>query len=363
MGGSRGRLVSAEDRKRAIDLVQEACASGARKSKACELLGLSVRTLIRWEQEGLIDKRKEAIRAVSNKLSEEERQLILDTINSELYSDLPPCQIVPRLADTGIYLASESTMYRILQREKQLTHRLSSSPKRHQRPSPQEATGPNQVWSWDITFLPSQVRGLYFYLYMIMDIFSRKIVGWTIQPEQTSAHAAALIEQTCLDEGIEHHQIILHSDNGSPMKGATMLAKLEALGVVPSFSRPSVSDDNPYSEALFRTLKYHPRFPLTDRFATIFDARAWMVKFAKWYNTEHLHSGLKFITPEQRHTGVDNEVMDNRRRVYQQAKEQHPERWSGNTRDWKLPTIVTLNANRKKRMAQEDKQEKVKAII
>jgi transposase InsO family protein len=365
MGGSRGRLVTPGDRKKAVELVQEAYANGARKRKACELLEVSVRTLERWESEGegTVDQRKGADRKVGNKLSKEERSLILNTINSVEYRDLPPCQIVPRLADKGIYIASESTIYRILREAKQLAHRGLIKPTKHKKPEVHEANGPNQLWSWDITFLPSQVRGMYFYLYMIMDIYSRKIVGWTIQSNQSADHAADLIQQACLDEGVERNQIVLHSDNGSPMKGATMLAKLEALGIVPSFSRPSVSDDNPFSEALFKTVKYHPTFPLTDKFKTIFDARTWVVKFARWYNTKHMHSGLKFITPIQRHTGVDNAIMNNRHSVYLKAKEKNPNRWSGRTRSWELPVVVTLNANRKKRVAQVNGQEGLKAII
>jgi putative transposase len=167
---------------------------------------------------------------------------------------LPPCKIVPQLADTGQYIASESTFYRILREEKQLTHRQLSRPAKHSKPEAYIATSANQVWTWDITYLPSQTRGLYFYLYLIVDIFSRKIVGWSVHDVELSDLAASLIKQACLDENIPQGQVVLHSDNGGPMKGMTMRAMLESLGVLPSFSRPSVSDDNPYSEALFRTL-------------------------------------------------------------------------------------------------------------
>ena len=159
------------------------------------------------------------------------------------------------------------------------------------------------------------------------------------------------MQQACLDENVNQDQLVLHSDNGSPMKGATMLAMLEKLGVAPSFSRESVSDDNAFSEALFRTVKYRPTFPITTKFETIFDARSWTVKFVEWYNNLHMHSGLKFVTPVQRHLRDNVEIMRNRHRVYQIAKENHPERWcwSRDTRNWELPTTVTLNANRKNR--------------
>ena len=197
------------------------------------------------------------------------------------------------------------------------------------------------------SYLPTRVAGLYFYLYIIVDIYSRKIVGFSVHEQELASHAANLITQACLDEGVSRDQLVLHSDNGVPMKGATMLATLEKLGVVPSFSRPSVSDDNPYSEALFRTAKYHPSFPMLDKFGAILDARQWSEKFVCWYNNEHLHSALKFVTPHQRHTGLDKEIRAKRHQVYQLAKEQQPKRWSGNTRNWSLPDIVTLNPNKK----------------
>ena len=350
MGGSRGRLITATKRKQAIDLILEACNAGARKRKACEILGLSVRTIERWEKEnGLQDQRKLVKRIPVNKLTQEQRDMVISTANNAIYRDLPPCKIVPLLADIGKYIASESTFYRILRAENQLAHRLASRPAKHHRPEAYEATGPNQVWTWDISYLPTRVAGLYFYLYIIIDIYSRKIVGFSVHDQELSSHAANLITQACLDEGVSRDQLVLHSDNGVPMKGATMLATLERLGVVPSFSRPSVSDDNPYSEALFRTVKYHPTFPMLDKFETILDARQWSEKFVCWYNNEHLHSALKFVTPQQRHSGVDAEIRANRHQVYQVAKAQHPERWSGNTRNWSLPDSVTLNPNKKNR--------------
>jgi putative transposase len=334
--------------------VQEACQAGARRSQACALLGLSLRTLERWEKEdGLLDKRASAPRLPANKLTQEERHNVLQIANSTLYQNLPPCKIVPQLADAGQYIASESTFYRILRQENQLQHRQLSRPSKHHKPAAYVAAGPNQVWTWDITYLPSQVKGLYFYLYMIVDIFSRKIVGWTVQAKECSDHAADLMKQTCLDEHIERSQIVLHSDNGGPMKGVTMLAMLESLGVLPSFSRPSVSDDNPYSEALFRTLKYHPHFPLTSRFGDLAAARMWCEKFVTWYNKEHLHSALKFITPEQRHTGKDHILLKNRHTVYEKAKKAHPERWSGPTRNWTLPDTITLNPDKKIQLNKE----------
>lgn len=350
MGGKRGRLISLSDRKLVIELVQEASESGARRYKSCELLGLSVRTLERWgKEEGLIDKRSITPRVPINKLTEEQRNMVLITANSALYQHLPVSQIVPLLADEGRYLASESTFYRILRAEDQLTHRQTYKPAKHKRPAPYEAHGPNRVWSWDISYLPTEVRGLYFYLYFIMDIYSRKIVGWSIYEAESSEHAAALMKQACLDEKVSLHQLVLHSDNGAPMKGVTMLTMLQELGVIPSFSRPSVSDDNPYSESLFKTAKYHQSFPRTGRFFTILDARIWAEGLVTLYNTTHLHSALKFVTPNQRHNGEDIAIRAKRQEVYELAKAQFPERWSGGTRDWVVRKIATLNPNKKQK--------------
>jgi transposase InsO family protein len=335
-------------RQEAIGLISEACLAGARKRKACEIIGLSVRTLERWgKDKGCYDQRKVVKRIPMNKLTQEQRDMVIATANNMIYRDLPPCKIVPLLADTGEYIASESTFYRILRAENQLQHRQLSRPAKHHKPEEYVATGPNQVWSWDISYLPTRVAGLYFYLYMIVDIYSRKIVGFSVHNQELATHASDLMTQACLDENVSKNQLVLHADNGGPMKAATMLATLEKLGVIPSFSRPSVSDDNPYSEALFRTVKYHPGFPMFDKFGSVLNARQWSEQFVFWYNNIHLHSGLKFVTPQQRHSGADTQIRANRHQIYQAAKAKHPERWSGDTRNWSLPDRVTLNPNRK----------------
>jgi putative transposase len=329
-----------------IDLVEEACAAGARLSKACEVVGLSPRTVQRYRQGGQIkaDGRKAAAagRIPANRLSEEERTEILITVNRPPYRHLPPSQIVPALADEGRYLASESSFYRILREEKQLAHRGRAKAPKNNRPDPLQATAPNQLWSWDITYLPTRVRGLFFYLYLFIDLFSRKIVGWEVYAEESAEHAASTFRKAYLREGVAGQPLILHSDNGSPMKGATMLGTLEMLGVATSFSRPSVSNDNAYSEAMFKTLKYHPGFPDTP-FDTLEEARQWVAGFQRWYNEEHRHSALKFVTPGQRHRGEDIELLRQRTAVYEAAKANRPERWSGSCRNWSRMEVVTLN--------------------
>jgi len=311
-------------------------------SAACRILGVSVRTIQRWRlEDGGEDGRQGPRTEPGNKLSEAERQVVLDVATSPEFRDLSPKQIVPTLADRCIYLASEATVYRILREAKLMGHR---EPSRPPSPKPRElvATGPNQVYTWDITYLRSPVRGEFFYLSMFVDLFSRKIVGWRVDEVESMDHAAELIRRICWKEGIEPGTVHLHSDNGGPMKGSTMLATLQRLGVVPSFSRPRVSDDNPYSEALFRTLKYRPGYP-QGPFEDIEAARDWVAAFVDWYNHCHLHSSIQFVTPADRHAGRDVEILARRKAVYEEARAKRPERWSGPTRDWTPAAEVVLN--------------------
>jgi putative transposase len=329
-----------------ITWIDEACAAGARLTKACEVLTLSPRTLQRWREDGEVkaDRRKEASvnRCPANKLSEQERQQILGVVNAPEFAYLPPSRIVPALADRGQYLASESSIYRILREADQLAKRGKAKPPTRQRPAPLQADGPNQLWSWDITYLATTVRGTFYYLYLIMDVYSRKIVGWEVYEAESTDYAADVFRKAYLREGVSGADLVLHSDNGSPMKGATMLATLQRLGVVPSFSRPSVSDDNPYSEALFKTLKYCPAFP-DKPFGSLDEARQWVATFEQWYNESHLHSALRFVTPCQRHRGDDTAILAQRHALYEAARDRHPERWSGQTRNWELEDTVHLN--------------------
>ena len=287
-------MTSLAERSQIIQLVSEAVTSGARQSRACSVISLSPRTLQRWQLDPVCgDQRPDRVQEPKNRLSELERKRLLSVVNSDEYGSLPPSQIVPRLADKGQYIASESTIYRILKVEEQLVHRGVARPsqKRH-KPRALIATAPNQLFSWDITYLPTRIMGRYFYLYLFMDIFSRKIVGWQIYDVESSDLAAEVMRDICAREGIAPNQVILHSDNGSPMKGATMLATLQVLGVMPSFSRPKVSNDNPYSEALFKTLKYRPAYPLKP-FEDLPAARQWVSTFVYWYNNEHRHSAMR----------------------------------------------------------------------
>jgi transposase InsO family protein len=345
-----------DERIQIRQLVDEARHSGARQLPACEVMGISAKTYQRWcQSSNMQDGRLENNVIPANKLSEWERQRIVEIANEFRFAHSPPCKIVPALADEGVYVASESSFYRVLKAEKQLAHRQKSkSPGSNAKPLALIATAPNQIYSWDITYLPTVIKGLFLYLYLVMDIYSRKIVGWQVYEQESCALAADLMTDICRQEKIARQQVTLHSDNGSPMKGATMLATLQALGVTPSFSRPSVSNDNPYSESLFRTLKYRPEYP-EHPFVDLHAARRWVGCFAQWYNTEHLHSAIKFVTPQQRHSGQDVQILANRNWVYQQAKRQHPDRWQGDTRNWSMITEVYLNPVKNRSTQEENK--------
>ena len=326
--------------------INEAVDSGARRKKACEILKMSIRTLQRWTKDNDVkaDQRPLAKRPEpSNKISGLNRARVVEVSNQSEYASLPPCQIVPKLADKGDYIASESSFYRILKAADQLHHR-GRSKKAHKRKTPTThiATKPNQVWSWDISYLPTGVRGLFYYLYLVEDIYSRKIVGQEVHDGESGDHAAELMHRTVMSEHCTGSPLVLHSDNGSPMKCYTLQAKLADLGITPSHSRPRVSNDNAYSESLFRTLKYCPQWP-SQGFATLAIARDWVNDFTNWYNNEHCHSRIKFVTPAQRHRGEDKILLQKRHAVYELAKAKHPERWSGETRNWDHIGVVTLN--------------------
>ncbi len=307
------------------------------------MLGLTCRTVQRWRnQNGGYDRRNGPKTAPANKLTPAERQRVLAVANSPEYRDLSPRQIVPRMADQGLYIASESTFYRLLRAENQLVHRERCRPVTHRRPKEKKATGPCQVWSWDITYLKSTLKGQFFYLYMILDVWSRKIMAAQVYSAERDHNSSLLFLDAISHHNIDPEGLILHSDNGSPMKGSTMLATLQHLGVMPSFSRPQVSNDNPFSESLFRTLKYRPEYP-SQPFASIQEAQQWVDRFVLWYNTEHRHSEIRFVTPDERHYGQEKAILDKRKDVYELARKKNPGRWIRQTRNWEPIEIVILN--------------------
>lgn len=326
-----------------LNLVDTAAASGARRAEACARLDIDPRTLERWRAAGTLDDRRRGPRtAPHNKLSEAERERLLAVATSEPYRDLSPKQIVPRLADACEYVGSESTLYRVLRAHKLMTHRGKAKPAVSRPRAEHVASGPCQVWSWDITYLRTEIRGQYFYLYLMMDVWSRKIVGFAVHDAECTKIASVLLRSAVESEGCDAGGLVLHADNGGPMKGATLKATMENLGVIASYSRPRVSDDNPFSEALFRTVKYRPEYP-NKPFASLEAARAWVAAFVAWYNDVHLHSGIGYVTPSARHEGRDEAILAGRRAVYEQAQGAHPERWASHVRPWLAPATVRLN--------------------
>jgi len=335
--------VSQTERIECIALVTEAVQAGARIEQACEALHLTPETLRRWESkpEGK-DERAGPLTPSSAALTDTERAMIVEIVSSVQYRDKSPWQIVPALADEGRYIASESTFYRVMRALGLLAHRGRSRPPTHKKPEPLVARSPNELWSWDITYLLSPVRGQYYYLYLVMDIFSRKIVGWEVHENESAELSSALMKRICREQKIPKKRLTIHSDNGGPMKGATLLATLDRLGVTPSRSRPRVSNDNPFSESMFNTLKGRPDYP-DGAFASIEQARSWVASFVVWYNTEHLHSEIRYVTPDSRHDGLDTEILSKRHAVYERARADNPERWSSATRNWTPIREVYLN--------------------
>lgn len=313
-------------------------------AQACRVADISARTVERWrKQPGGDDRRRGPHRRPTNALSPVEQAQIVNVLTSARYAHLPLRQLVPQLADEGLYLASESTLYRL---QRQLSLRKQRRPINRidvtRASAVHRAIRPNQVWSWDITWLPTTVRGVYLHLYLVIDVWSRRIVGWRIAHADSAQIAAELITQACRDGQIDPRGLVLHSDNGKPMRASTMLATLQWLGVIPSFSRPHVSDDNSYSEALFRTLKHTPAYPDLP-FTGLAAGERWVARFVEWYNGEHRHSAIRYVTPNERHDGREQEILARRHQLYQRARRSNPKRWTRDTRNWNPIGLVVLN--------------------
>jgi putative transposase len=341
-----------EDRQILVRDIEQARTDGARLAPACALAGIDAGTLRRWKVgDGLRqgDRRPDADRPTpSHALSDAERARIIEIANEPRFAETPPARIVPALADEGIYIASVSCFLGVRRALGQMNPGGRARPPRTSRPPTTHiASGPAEVWCWDVTFLPAQIQGRWFYFYLILDLYSRKIVGFEVHDTDSAEHAAHLARRTALAEGVHAKSVrpVLHGDNGATLKATTVLAMLHWLGIEPSYSRPRVSDDNAFAEALFRTAKYRPEFPLKG-FADLETAREWAGRFVRWYNTVHRHSGIRYVTPAQRHAGQDGPVLAARHAVYQDARQRNPQRWSGPTRNWAPVGVVTLNPER-----------------
>jgi putative transposase len=324
--------------------LNEAQIAGARLGAACQAIDVSARTIQRWKRYPDGDDRRCGPRhRPGNALSAREETQVLAVVTSAEYGHLSPKQLVPALADDGRYLASESTIYRLRRRVGLSARRAPVLRTDVTRATTvHRAVRSNQVWSWDITYLPTVIGGQFLHLYLVMDVWSRRIVGWEVHDDESAERAATLIQRICAESGVDPTGLVLHSDNGKPMRGKTMIATLHWLGIVPSFSRPHVCNDNPYSEALFRTLKHAPAYPRLP-FASPDAARQWVTRFVRWYNTEHRHSAIRYVTPDQRHAGADVAILARRRVLYEHARRRTPERWSGEIRNWAPVATVVLN--------------------
>lgn len=303
--------------------------------KACEAFGLARSNYYRWRKspQGASD---ETVRPTPSwSLSREEQQKVLETLHTDRFIDQSPREVYATLLDEGLYLCSVRSMYRILnqhgevrERRDQLRHPVYKKPELL-------ATGSNQVWSWDITKLLGPAKWTYFYLYVLLDIFSRYVVGWMVAPQESASLAKKLIEESCVKQSIGSGQLVIHSDRGPSMRSKPVALLLADLGVTKSHSRPHVSNDNPFSESQFKTMKYRPEFP--ERFGSLEDARTFCRDFFSWYNTQHYHSGIGLLTPEQVHDGLAQQIVKERQEILEKAYDKNPDRFKRG-----VPTPLTL---------------------
>ena len=335
-------MIASDKRQKAVELIIEANQNGARFVKACEILGISTSTFRRWRAGNVEDKRKGAQKHIPRRLTESEEQEIIAICCSEEYRDKNMYKIHASLLDKGIYKASVRTFYRIMKKNGLTNNRTNTKPARKKiKPPTKTAKKSNQIWCWDITWLPQNVRGFFYYAYVIIDIWDRRIVKWAIHDRENADLSKELFEKALRDNN--YPNVWVHSDNGSPMKGCSLLALFYELGIKNSFSRPRVSNDNPYIESWFKTLKYDIKYP--GKFDDIETAREWFAKFVDIYNTKHQHSGLYHLTPQQLRKGEYPKIASKRNKTMQEARSKNPQRWSSHVKQWPKQHIVHLNAH------------------
>ena len=313
-------------------------------ASACRVLGLPRATFYRVARAS-----KKSMPSVTREravppraLSPGEEEDVLEVLHSERFMDKAPGEVVATLLDEGVYLCSERTMYRILKAHDEVKERRNQRRHPHYEKPQLLATGSNQVWSWDITKLKGPVKWVYFHLYVMLDIYSRYVVGWMVASRESTELAKRLVRACCEKQGVEPGQLDIHADRGPSMKSKALAELMVDLGINKSHSRPHVSNDNPYSESQFKTLKYRPDFP--GNFGSIQDARAFCSSFFDWYNNDHRHGGIALLTPAHVHYGKAMEVLQKRHQVLMGAKEAHPERFpNGNPRVKALPHMVWIN--------------------
>jgi putative transposase len=333
-------LTSPAERQEVLAYIDLALAEMVCLSTVCRYLDLLPRTIQNWRQIGLTDRRKGSKKTVDGKFTPEDEDRLYQVANTDRFANSTPRQIVAKLLEEGSYYGSPSTLYRILRSRNALKHRQESKkPSPSKGPNRIPVTGPDQAWSWDITFLKTDVRGLFLFAYVIIDVYSRKIVGWTLEDHESDACAHALFRRVL--RGRQIKPVFIHADNGNPMRGATLGVLLDDLGVTRSYSRPRQSNDNAVIESWFKTLKYSVSYPA--HFKNIAEARVWFSGFADGYNNRHMHSGLAYVTPEEAHNGVAFHIYDRRNETLEQARLANPGRWKqGKTMVYGHPAITSF---------------------
>jgi transposase InsO family protein len=340
VGGKRGRLIPLKDKIEIMCLIQEAINHGASISEVCKTAEISRRTFERWKKSILKDKRKGSKKKTAGKLQKEKKDEIVNICCNHEFKDSTPAVIYVTLLERGIYLASISTIYRVLRERNLIHHRTNRhAGTKQSRPPEVKASGPNQVWAGDITWLQTEIKGLFLYLYTIIDIWDKKIVGWQIHEEERREYSDVLFRRVLAEQG--YPKVHLHSDNGNPMKGASLLAMLYELGCVNSYSRPRVSNDNAFIESFFGRMKTSIKYP--SHFKSRAHAQEWVANFLNWYNTERRHSGIQYFTPEQMRTGKYKELVRIRNATIMKAYKENPSRWRTKPKQWTEDFYVYLN--------------------
>ncbi len=308
---------------------------------ACRALGVARASVYRHRTPP-VPKPRSSRRPSPRALAPLERTQVLDMLHEDRFVDRAPAAVYATLLEEGRYLCSIRTMYRVLHDADEVTERRPQRRHPHREPPRLVATAPNQVWTWDITRLPGPRKWVTYPLYVVLDLFSRYVVAWMVATRESASRAQRLITSACQKQGIAPGQLTLHQDRGAPMTAKTFSQLLVDLDILASYSRPRVSDDNPYSESQFKTAKYAPAYP--GRFCCPEDARTYFRNFLAWYNTEHRHSGLGLLTPDAVHHGLADELQATRQHVLDDAYSRHPERFvNGRPRPPKVPSEVWIN--------------------
>jgi len=330
-------LTSPEERKAIIEYIKEASDLGVSERSICFLLGFPRRTIQHWRKSEK-DRRKGSQREVSHRLTIEEKNDLFAIANSKEFVDKTPEQIIATLAQNGVFIASVSSLYRILRHNNALKHRQESKkPMKSMEQQDTIVSGSNQVWAWDITWLRKDIKGHFLYAYSIIDLYDRTLVGWSIEESESCEYARDLFRRVIRDQQVIPE--FVHADNGHPMRGESLASFLNGLLVKRSHSRPRVSDDNAHIESWHKTLKYKVGYPKV--FTSLEHGREWFAKFVNWYNHDHQHSGIGYVTPNQMRIGAAEEIFEKRKETMVAARNKNPLRWrQGKIRSWRPDEVI-----------------------